>query len=430
MYLIDTPPPTISGELHIGHIFSYVPISTTVKYQRTIYQEVLAPFAVDCNGIPTWQLLKKNNLWGEAREQFIADKTKEFKQTFDDFKINFSEHSYNTMDQMTQDICLLSFNDLVTKGLCYKAKATVLWDEKLQISVSQSELDEQGNYERTGVKPILKETTGWFIKIDKQKILEQIDKIEFSDEKYKNRLVSWVEQINQDWSISRERDFGIAIPNEEGMVFDTWFISSLTPQLAWASHTGFASLDCPIFDIRFQGHDILRTWALFTIVKSLYHNNQIPWKKLVVTGHVLDSKGNKISKSLGNSIPLDKYKDRPFELTYWGTLAPIGTDTRFSEAVLNDGRKLKNKILNANRFIEMQENDDFVEIKPYFFGQYGISTVMIQELLYSKSLLTIKDYFWNTFCNIEIEGAKKAPNKRGLQFMMSRIEKLFSILIN
>lgn len=76
----------------------------------------------------------------------------------------------------------------------------------------------------------------------------------------------------------------------------------MTPQLAWASHTGKPSLECPIFDLRFQAHDIISTWVFYTIIKSYHHNNQIPWKQIITTGHTLDENDDKIGKSIGNFL--------------------------------------------------------------------------------------------------------------------------------
>ena len=53
--------------------------------------------------------------------------------------------------------------------------------------------------------------------------------------------------------------------------------------------------------MRPQAHDIIRTWAFDTIVKVWMHNNTIPWKNIVISGHVLSTDKEKISKSKGNS---------------------------------------------------------------------------------------------------------------------------------
>jgi valyl-tRNA synthetase len=274
------------------------------------------------------------------------------------------------------------------------------------VSISLSEIVD-GKYERTGEVPKIKTGWAWYIKVIEfiPQIKEKINQIKWSSESYKNRLLSWVDSIDRDWCISRERDFGIKIPDEDNFVFDTWFVSSLTPQLAWASHTGVASLQCPIFDIRYQGHDIINTWALYTIIKSLYHNNQIPWKNLVITGHVLDQKGNKFSKSLGNAKRLDDYFDRKNEIAYWSNLATIGQDTRFSEEVLNDGRKLVNKIKNAKRYVVLNsDSNDNPYQKSYEINKI-IDYMSKNEM--STAFKSLKQYFWHDFCDKQIEDFKK-----------------------
>jgi valyl-tRNA synthetase len=403
MYLIDTPPPTISGSLHLGHILSYSQLATHYRYiLRCVDNNIVFPFCYDCNGIPTHQLLKKYNY----KYNLIKDFADEYKNTFLKFGIEFSNHSYNTDDELSRQICLLSFEDLKNKGYCYKAIGEYYWSEQLKVSISLSEIVD-GKYERTGEVPTIKTGWAWYIKVIEfiPQIKEKINQIKWSNESYKNRLLSWVDSIDRDWCISRERDFGIKIPDEDNFVFDTWFVSSLTPQLAWASHTGVASLQCPIFDIRYQGHDIINTWALYTIIKSLYHNNQIPWKNLVITGHVLDQKGNKFSKSLGNAKRLDDYFDRKNEIAYWSNLATIGQDTRFSEEVLNDGRKLVNKIKNAKRYVVLNSDSND---NPYQ-RSYEINKIIdyMSKNEMSTAFKSLKQYFWHDFCDKQIEDFKK-----------------------
>src|SRR5664280_426225 len=178
----------------------------------------------------------------------------------------------------------------------------------------------------------------WFVKINPEGILKAADEINWYPEYMKVRLQNWTGTMEWDWCISRQRIFATPIPiwyckqcgevmiseeswlpidpNEaapkkacicgstefepETDVLDTWMDSSIT-----ALHvTGWESeheLRLPA-QIRPQGHDIIRTWAFYTILRSLALEGKRPWDSIMVNGMVLGTDGHKMSKSLGNVI--------------------------------------------------------------------------------------------------------------------------------
>ena len=256
-FLIDMPPPTISGTLHMGHAFSYTQMDYLARFNKMKDKKLIYPFGYDNNGIPTEKFAYKKGATKKEDIIKLSNDTSElYLKFFDDIEMGFSHHRYNTFDKLSQDIAILSFNDLKKKDLIYKAKENYFYCTKCNKSIPTSEI-ENDIHTIDGGEIIEKKGEGWFIRTKdyKKEIKEQIEKIEWKPEKFKTRLLNWIDEMDRDWSIARLRDYGIEIPGEPHLKFDTWFTSSLTPQLAWASHTGIASLECPIFDLRFQNLD-------------------------------------------------------------------------------------------------------------------------------------------------------------------------------
>lgn len=428
-YLIDIPPPTISGELHIGHLLSYSQMDFMARYHR--HKGLIYPFCFDNNGLPTEKLAQKANIYDPNQiREFSYKKAEEYKNKFNGLQISFTDKQYDTYSDTAQRLCLLSFEDLKNKNLLYKATTEYWWCPKFKTSISQSELTEDGCYERSGEKAILKTGEGYFINMldHLDDFRDAINTIEWHPEHYKKRLLNWIDKISFDWNISRERTYGIPIPGEDNMTFDTWFISSLSPQLAW----GEGTLECPIFDARFQSHDIIRTWALFTIIKSLYHNNQIPWKHIIISGHALDKNEMKLSKTQGNFKNTDYYLNQytASGIRYWAALNKCGSDTKIDEQTMLYGKKLINKIRNAKRFLDMQTssgtNDEFLaEWKEHklFFEQN------MDDYEWSESIKDLTNFFWHTFCDKWIEESKKEPCNQTLRLILDEIILYFAIFL-
>lgn len=447
-YLIDVPPPTISGLLHMGHVFSYCHMDFIARYKRacrnldgeamgdTGQDAILYPFCFDCNGLPTErlaqsissrQLIEPNQIiaFAEETSSMYAD-------LFRSIGMGWSSHKFHTFDANAIALAEASFADLKEKGLAYKATREYFWCPDHKVSVSQAEIDEEGRDQCSGAKVETRTGEGWFINMTDpillKRIRKAIDSIQWHPDVFRQRLHAWLDDLKYDWSISRERNYGIHIPGEaDNIVFDTWFISSLSPQMAWASHTGTPSLQCPIFDARFQAHDIIRTWALFTIVKSLYHNDQIPWKKIIVSGHALDKKGRKISKTAGNFVPPQQYIDQygMEGVRYWAALNQVGTDTRCDESMMLKGKKLINKIRNAYKFLIMGcakggYNEEYWIEAIKMSGR--MQTYMDHDYNWPLGIQTLTDFFWHTFCDKWIEECKTTP-------MYETLLEVFQILV-
>lgn len=252
-------------------------------------------------------------------------------------------------------------------------------------------------------------TRQWFVQLmkHKQALLEAGELIRWHPQFMGVRYGNWTENLQLDWCVSRQRYFGVPIPvwypvrtdgsvdyqapilpaastlpidpmshvpegfdpgqrGEPGGfigdpdVFDTWFTSSLTPQISshWLLDPVRHGKLFPA-DLRPQSHEIIRTWAFYTIAKALLHEGKLPWHHVAVSGWILDPDRKKMSKSVGNVVtPMQLLEDFGADgVRYWAASARLGTDTAFDEKVFKIGRRLVTKLFNAGKFVLAQAAD-------------------------------------------------------------------------
>jgi valyl-tRNA synthetase len=440
MWLCDSPPPTISGKLHMGHLFSYSQMDFLARYNK-LKGEILYPFCYDNTGIPTEKLAFENGIEDKWDAVDFSEKVSlEYENLFRDMGMAFSydKGRYSTFSNTAIQVADKSFDDLRAKGYLYEDERDSFWCPTALSWVSQSEIDDKGCYERTGTKVEIRKQHGWFINVIDHipKLKEAINSIEWKPDFYKERLLNWIDSFKYDWSITRDRDFGVTVKafgDEDDLrryVYDTWFISSLTPQITWSSYTGTPSLKCPVFDARFQAHDIINTWALYTIIKSIYHNDQIPWKRIIISGHALTGEGGKMSKSKGKNIPpkelISKYGCDP--IRYWAAHSQPGSDTQIDYEVMEKGKKLLNEIKNARKFINLKGKDG-ENFK--FWDEWKTSKNLIcsqfEEANWANALHELVKFFWNRFCDVFIEECKKESCGATLHCIYEDMEKYFMV---
>ncbi|HSW76792.1 MAG TPA: class I tRNA ligase family protein, partial [Candidatus Saccharimonadales bacterium] len=152
-FTIDTPPPTVSGSLHIGHIFSYTQTDIIARYKRMTGHNVFYPFGFDCNGLATERFVEKKhntNASKIGREKFIQlclSTTEEMKVKFVALwrSIGLSaelQHTYSTISKDVQKIAQESFIQLVHKNFAYIKNEPALYCTCCRTTVAQAELDD------------------------------------------------------------------------------------------------------------------------------------------------------------------------------------------------------------------------------------------------------------------------------------------------
>lgn len=622
VFSIDTPPPTVNGKIHIGHIFSYSQTEMIARYYRMKGYNVFYPFGFDDNGLPTERLVEKQNdikANDVSREDFnlmclksTEELEKQFRKLFisNGFSVDWN-YEYSTINEKARKTSQKSFIDLFKQKKVYYSEAPALWCHECTTAIAQAELETKelkstfnylkfylkdsnqyievattrpellsacccifvnpdderhkgligkeimvplydfsvkvigdenvdmdkgsgivmcctfgdlqdlewykkyhlpfkmaigqngkmtslsGKYEGFTIKKARKtiiedlEANGylikkedithnvavhercstpveitvkkqWFIDIlsNKDEFLKAADKINWYPKNMKSRYTNWVENLQWDWGISRQRYFGVPFPvwyckncgeiivaDEDELpvnplkdkpscskcekcgcsdfvpetdIMDTWATSSMTPFIntSWVDDIKFSQKLMPM-SLRPNAHDIIRTWDFYTIVKSIYHTGDIPWKNIMISGFVMASKNEKISKRKENSkiepnTLINTYSSDV--VRYWTATASLGSDVVFSENEFKNGKKLVNKLWNASKFILMHLNDYDKNSKPsllpmdrWIIAKFNIMYKKYDDYLskYEIGLAfnELEKFFWN-FCDNYIEIVK------------------------
>lgn len=352
------------------------------------------------------------------------------------------------------------------RGLSIKeARKKIIEDlKKENLLVNQKTINHPVNvHERCGVEIEFIKSKQWFVKyLDlKKDMLKWGKELNWYPAFMRHRYDNWVKGLQWDWLISNQRHFGVSfpvwyceeceeiIPAKENQlpvdpikdkppvsscpkcnskkivpeedVLNTWFTSSMSPQIATKLTSPETEKKLFPMSLRPQAHDIISFWLFNTVLKSRLHFGKNPWKDVTISGFVT-LKGEKMSKSKGNVITPQKVIDNygADAMRYWTASSKLGEDFDYHEKDVMTGKRFITKIINASKFIfdnlkgykpKSASKVELTETDRLFMNKLNQlidnTTRNFDNYEYNKVKLELDNFFWHFLCDNYLEIVKK-----------------------
>ncbi|MFH0970506.1 MAG: valine--tRNA ligase [Candidatus Diapherotrites archaeon] len=337
-------------------------------------------------------------------------------------------------------------------------------------------------HERCGIPIEFVKSKQWFVKyLDlREEMIKWGSEIEWHPPHMKHRYDNWVMGLQWDWLISNQRYFGVAFPvwycakcNEviladesqlpvdpltdkppvekcpacqsieiipESDVLNTWFTSSLTPQIAYSLLPKSNRFELLPMDVRPQAHEIISFWLFNTTVKSHLHFNKNPWKHAMISGFVT-LKGEKMSKSKGNIIRPQEVMEKfgADAIRYWAAYSKLGDDFDYQEKDVQTGKKFVTKMSNVAKFVF--STIDMPKEKPLLHHTDQIILHRLKQTIescteafesynYAKAKLDAEQFFWKDLADNYLELVKHRVYEGNKEEKASASYTLYHVLLN